>query len=66
VAGALYYIGRIGQLVGMWILLVDLFTAGPLGPNPRLFAGGVAVFLGGWGLARVLKRSGGQDGSARP
>ena len=48
---ALYYVGRFGQLVGMWILLVDLFTAGPLGPNPRLFAAGVVVFLIGWGLA---------------
>jgi hypothetical protein len=36
----------------MWLLLVDLFTAGPLGPNPRLFAVGVAVFILGWWLAR--------------
>ena len=42
----LYYLGRFGQIVGMWILLVDLFTAGPMGPNPRLFAVGVAgVFI---------------------
>ena len=54
-SSALYYLGRGGQLVGMWILLVDLFTAGPLGPNPRLFAAGVAMFLVGWGLTR-LKR----------
>jgi hypothetical protein len=53
---ALYYLGRFGQLIGMWILLVDLFTAGPLGPNPKLFTIGVAVFLAGWGLTRVLKR----------
>ncbi len=53
----LYYVGRFGQLLGMWILLVDLFTAGPLGPNPRWFAAGVAVFLAGWGLTRVLKRN---------
>ena len=54
---ALYYVGRFGQLLGMWILLVDLFTAGPLGPNPRLFAAGVAVFLAGWGLTRAVRRS---------
>jgi hypothetical protein len=54
---ALYYIGRGGQLLGMWLLLVDLFTAGPMGPNPRLFAAGVAMFLGGWGLTRLRKRS---------
>ena len=54
---ALYYAGRFGQIVGMWILLVDLFTAGPLGPNPRLFAAGVGVFLAGWGLTRALKRN---------
>ena len=47
-----FYLGRFGQLVGMWILLVDIFTAGPLGPSPRLFAVGVAVFLAGWGLTR--------------
>ena len=57
VSKTLYYVGRFGQLVGMWLLLVDLFTAGPLGPNPRLFASGVAVFLAGWGLTRMLKRS---------
>ena len=54
---ALYYLGRFGQLTGMWLLLVDVVTAGPLGPNPRLFAIGVAVFLAGWGLTRALKRS---------
>jgi hypothetical protein len=53
---ALYYTGRFGQLLGMWILVVDVFTAGPLGPNPRLFAVGVAVFLAGWGLTK-LRRS---------
>ena len=54
---ALYYVGRFGQLVGMWILLVDLFTAGPRGPNPRLFGAGVGVFLAGWGLTRVNRHS---------
>ena len=39
----------------MWMLLVDIVTAGPLGPNPRLFAAGVAVFLAGWGLTRVVQ-----------
>ena len=52
-----YYVGRFAQVVGMWMLLVDLFTAGPLGPNPRLFAGGVAAFLAGWGMTRVTPRA---------
>jgi len=52
----LYYVARGAQLLGMWILLVDVATAGPLGPNPRLFAVGVAVFLGGWGLLKAAKR----------
>ena len=39
------------------MLLVDIFTAGPLGPNPRLFALGVVVFLGGWALTRAKGRS---------
>ncbi len=56
-SAVLYYVGRFGQLIGMWVLLVDLFTAGPLGPNPRLFAVGVGVFLAGWGLTRIIKRT---------
>jgi hypothetical protein len=39
----------------MWLLLVDLFTAGPLGPSPRLFGAGVAIFLAGWGLTRLTR-----------
>jgi len=50
-----FYIGRLAQLIGMWLLLVDLFMAGPLGPSPRLFAAGVAVFLGGWGVTRLTR-----------
>jgi hypothetical protein len=55
-SAALYYLGRGGQVIGMWILLVDLFTAGPMGPNPRLFGVGVAIFLAGWGLTRTIKK----------
>jgi hypothetical protein len=54
VTGIFYYLGRFAQLLGMWLLLVDVFTAGPGGPNPRLFALGVAVFLAGWGLVRAI------------
>jgi len=53
---AVYYAGRFGQLVGMWLLLVDIFTAGPMRPSPRLFALGVAVFIGGWAATRAVKR----------
>ena len=52
-SAALYYLGRAGQVIGMWILLVDVVTAGPMGPNPKLFGLGVVVFLAGWGLTRV-------------
>jgi hypothetical protein len=55
VTRAFYYIGRALQVIGMWLLLVDLFTAGPMGPDPRLFGVGVAVFLGGWGLIRLTR-----------
>jgi hypothetical protein len=48
-----YYVGRGGQLLGMWLLLVDLFTAGPGGPGFGLFASGVAVFLAGWALTKA-------------
>ena len=46
----LYYIGRLAQLVGMFELLVDILTAGPLGPSPKLFAAGIGIFLAGWAL----------------
>jgi hypothetical protein len=52
---AIYYLGRAAQLIGMWLLLVDLFTAGPLGPDAKLFAAGVGVFLAGWGLTKTAK-----------
>jgi len=54
VSKAVYYVGRLAQLLGMWLLIVDVFTAGPLGPSARLFALGVAVFLAGWGLTRTF------------
>jgi hypothetical protein len=52
----LYYVGRGAQILGMWILLVDVVTAGPLGPNPRLFAAGVGMFIAGWGITKVIRR----------
>ena len=54
--GALYYLGRGLQLLGMWLLLVSIVTAGPLGPSPRIAGAGVAVFVAGWLLVR--RRSG--------
>jgi len=55
VNAVLYYVGRGGQILGMWILLVDVVTAGPLGPNPKLFGVGVVAFLAGWGLTRFTR-----------
>jgi len=52
---ALYYVGRLGQLLGMWLLLVDVVMAGPMGPQPQPFAIGVAVFVAGWGLTKAFK-----------
>ena len=43
-----YYAGRFLQLLGMSILLFAIVDAGPLGPSPRTFAGGVAAFIVGW------------------
>lgn len=53
----LYYIGRLAQLIGMFELLVDILTAGPLGPDPKLFAVGIAIFLAGWAVTRVTRRA---------
>jgi hypothetical protein len=56
VGALIYYAGRAGQLLGMWLLLVDVVTAGPMGPNAKLFGIGVVVFVAGWGLTKVGKR----------
>ena len=50
--GFVYYAGRGLQLLGMWVLLVDIVTAGPLGPAFNLFALGIGLFLAGWFLVR--------------
>lgn len=53
----IYYLGRLAQLMGMWLLLVDIFMAGPMGPSPRLFGAGVGVFVAGWMMTKTRKRS---------
>ena len=53
----LYYFGRSLQLAGMWLLIVALFTAGPLGPSPQLFGCGIAVFVLGWLIVRKTGRA---------
>ena len=50
--GLLYHAGRGLQLIGMWLLLVAIVTAGPLGPSPRIFGAGIAAFLAGWLIVR--------------
>lgn len=54
--GVLYYAGRGLQLLGMWLLLVSIVTAGPLGPSPRLFGAGVAAFVVGWFIVKSRTR----------
>ena len=51
----LYYLGRLLQLFGMFELLVDILTAGPLGPSPKLFTFGIVIFVAGWGLTRLTR-----------
>ena len=52
---SLYYIGRLAQLIGMFELLVDILTAGPAGPSPKLFAAGIVIFLAGWAVTRLTR-----------
>ena len=54
--GMLYYAGRGLQLLGMWLLLVSIVTAGPLGPSPRLFGAGIGVFVLGWFIVKSRTR----------
>ncbi|HKT79399.1 MAG TPA: hypothetical protein VJP86_04215 [Vicinamibacterales bacterium] len=53
IATVVYYFGRALQVLGMWLLVVDIFMAGPMGPSPRIFGAGVAVFLVGWGITKI-------------
>ncbi|MDP6580355.1 MAG: hypothetical protein QF681_06845 [Vicinamibacterales bacterium] len=50
--GALYYVGRGLQLLGMAALLESILIAGPLGPSPRIFGFGVAAFIAGYLLVK--------------
>jgi hypothetical protein len=52
VAGVVYYLGRFLQAFAMWILLVDIFMAGPMGPAPKPFYVGVVMFITGWLMVR--------------
>ena len=54
--GVVYYVGRGLQLLGMWLLLVSVVTAGPMGPSPRIFGAGVGVFGLGWLIVRSRTR----------
>lgn len=48
---------RLLQLLGMSLLLVDIFfTDQGQGPSARVFLAGVVVFLLGWGLERFCAR----------
>ena len=51
-AGAIWFVGRLLQAFAMWILLVDIFMAGPMGPAPNPFYVGVAMFIVGWLMVR--------------
>ena len=52
---AIFYAGRLLQLFGMFELLVDIVTAGPLGPSPKIFTVGIIVFVVGWGMTRLTR-----------
>jgi hypothetical protein len=52
IAGIVWYVGRFLQAFAMWILLVDIFMAGPQGPAPNPFYVGVVMFIVGWLMVR--------------
>lgn len=55
--GVVYYLGRGLQLLGMWLLLVAVVTAGPMGPSPRIFGAGIGVFVLGWLIVKSRTRT---------
>ena len=52
VSGLVFYLGRFLQAFAMWILLMDVFMAGPMGPAPNPFYVGVGMFIAGWLMVR--------------
>ena len=56
VGSALWWVGRFLQAFAMWILLLDVFMAGPMGPAPNPFYIGVAMFIAGWLMVRQTSR----------
>jgi hypothetical protein len=50
--GVVWWVGRFLQAFAMWILLVDIFMAGPMGPAPNPFYVGVVMFIVGWLMVR--------------
>ncbi len=56
VGSALWWVGRFLQAFAMWILLLDVFMAGPMGPAPNPFYVGVAMFIAGWLMVRQTSR----------
>jgi hypothetical protein len=55
-ATALFYLGRLLQSLAMWILLVDIFMAGPMGPAPNPFYIGVVMFIAGWLIVKRVSQ----------
>lgn len=55
VGAALWWVGRLLQAFAMWILLLDIFMAGPMGPAPNPFYVGVAMFIVGWFMVKQVR-----------
>jgi hypothetical protein len=51
----MYLVGRFLQLLGMSLLAASILADTGLGPSPRLFVAGIAVFVAGWALAKRLR-----------
>jgi hypothetical protein len=50
-------VARFLQLLGMSLLAASILADYGLGPSPRLFVAGIAVFVSGWAITRILRRS---------
>jgi hypothetical protein len=56
IAATIFYVGRFLQAFAMWILLVDVFMAGPMGPAPNPFYVGIAMFIIGWMMVKTTSQ----------
>jgi hypothetical protein len=48
----MHYVARFMQLLALSLLAASMLADRGLGPSPRLFVAGIAIFVAGWAINR--------------